>query len=105
MKIGIVGGVERRQGLLERLAERLGHELLFHGGHMTPRGTIALESLVQHCDVVVLVTETNSHAAVQVARRAARARGITPIIVRKLGLSRLTELLSGGAQTSALAGA
>ncbi len=103
MRIGIIGGVERTEAAQVQLAARYGHELVFHGGHMNGRGSPALENLIHRCDVVVIVTDVNSHNAVHAARRALKQRGMSPIIVRRLGMTRLEELLSslGPAVTTA----
>ncbi|MBK7862571.1 MAG: DUF2325 domain-containing protein [Archangiaceae bacterium] len=93
MRIGVVGGVERTEAAQQRLAEQYGHELLFHPGHMAGRGSSSLESLVRKCDLVVILTDVNSHGAVLAARKFLRAYGMTPLLVRRLGLSRLEELL------------
>ncbi len=93
MRIGIVGGVERVEPLYGQMAQRLGHEVLFHGGSVNGRGAKALEHLVDRCDLVVVVTDVNSHGAVRLARRRLRERGSAPILLRRCGLSRFGELL------------
>jgi hypothetical protein len=93
MRLGIIGGVERSEQHYTRLAAAAGHEVLFHPGHMNGGGAAAIESFVARCDVVVIVTELNSHGAVQSARRILRARGKTPLLVRRFGLSRFAALL------------
>ncbi len=93
MRLGIIGGVERSEQHYERLAVAAGHEVVFHPGHMAGRGSLGLESLVGSCDVVVIVTEVNSHGAVQTARKLMRGRGRSPLLVRRFGLSRFAALL------------
>jgi hypothetical protein len=103
MRVGIVGGVERTERQLQRLAGRLGHELIFHPGHMTSRGAAALDHLIARCEVVVIVTGINSHGAVLRARRQLRLRGRSPVLLRRLGAARLEQLLLelAGESTSA----
>ncbi len=95
MRIGIVGGVERSEGHLHRIAEAAGHELEFHAGHDSYRDRIALEALVGRCDRIIIVTDVNSHAAVRGAREMARRRGCDAVVVRRFGPSRLASLLDG----------
>ena len=38
MRITLIGGVERNERALSKIAESLGYELDFHGGHMNGRG-------------------------------------------------------------------
>ena len=94
MIIGFVGGVERAEQHYTRVAKSSGHQVLFHDGKMRDRGGGALANMLDRCDLVVIVTDVNSHGAVQFARRHLRTRGATPILVRRLGLTRFTDLLS-----------
>lgn len=94
MRIGIVGGIERGWTNYERLARDHGHEVEFHGGHMHGRGQETLESLVQRVDLVVIVTQINSHGAVQQARRLARRYERRELIVRSLGMAKFGGLIA-----------
>jgi hypothetical protein len=93
MRIGIVGGVERTEQAYRRIAEDAGHELAFHGGHVAGRGADKLVELVRLVDVVVILTDVNSHGAVGVARKAAARAGTPVILHRKLGPSRFAAEL------------
>jgi Uncharacterized protein conserved in bacteria (DUF2325) len=101
MKVGIIGGAERNELQYRRVAEELGHELYFHSGKLSSCGSSSLEALVRRCDLVVIATDTNSHAAVRTARSLMRNRGTEPLLLRRLGVSRLTELLSPGSAAQA----
>ena len=94
MRIGIIGGLERSQPHYERLAAGAGHEALFHDGTMRGRGARTLEHLVDRCDLVVIVTDVNSHLAVQLARRRLREQGRSPLLLRRFGLARFATLLA-----------
>ena len=96
MQIGIVGGVERVERLYETVAASRGHQLVFHDGHVRGSGIRKLEQIIDHCDVVVLVTDVNSHAAVQLTRRLMREKGRSPVLTRRFGISRLNQLLDHG---------
>ena len=93
MKIAVVGGIDRASRQLSPLAEASGHELECHAGDMNGRGGEALAALVDRADVVVVLTDVNSHAAVWGARRLARSRGRRCVLVRRLGTARFRALL------------
>ena len=93
MRVVVVGGVERTENRLQETAEELGHELEFHGGHMDGRRADGLRSAVERADFVIVVTDVNSHGAVQVARREARRLHRGVIVLRRCSPSRLRELL------------
>ena len=82
MRIGIVGGVQRAEATYREVAQRFGHELLFHSGCVGGRGSAMLSNLVARVDLLVVLTDVNSHGAVALARRAARRQG-TPIALRR----------------------
>ncbi len=94
MRIGIVGGAERTEPQLKRIASAAGHEVEFHAGHMSSCGAASLEAMITRCDVLVISTDVNSHAAVRAARGISRALGITPKMCRRLGVGRFSELVN-----------
>lgn len=93
MRIGIVGGLDRNELSYERLARDHGHEVECHNGRMRGTASAALEGLVERADLVVIVTDINSHNAVRLARRLLRAHPRRSMLVRKLGLGRFLALL------------
>lgn len=93
MRVGIIGGAERNELQYRRVAEEAGHELEFHSGKLAG-GAGSLEALVRRCELVVIATDTNSHAAVRAARGRMRTLGTAPVLVRRLGVARLAELLA-----------
>jgi hypothetical protein len=93
MRVGIVGGLDRVEPHYERLALEAGHEALFHDGHVGGRGRLSLERLVERCDVVIIITDVNSHGAVQFARQRLRLSGREPVLLRRCGPSRFASLL------------
>ncbi len=94
MHIGIVGGLDRTLRHYEQVAEAKGHQLTVHYGHMQGRGRDTLETLVSRSDIVLVVTDVNSHGAVIHARKVARSSGRRCVVVRRLGLRRFDTLLS-----------
>ncbi len=99
MHIGIVGGLDRNEGVYEDLAKRAGHGFEHHNGHLAGRGTASLNALVERCDVVIVVTDVNSHAAVWRVRRLAKQRGSRFILTSRCGPSKFSALLEQFAQT------
>ena len=93
MHIGIVGGLDRNEGFYQDLAQRAGHRFEHHNGHLAGRGTASLGTLVERCDVVIVVTDVNSHAAVWRVRRLAKQRGSRCILLSRCGPSKFTALL------------
>jgi Uncharacterized protein conserved in bacteria (DUF2325) len=98
MHIGIVGGLDRNEGFYQDLATRAGHRFEHHNGHLAGRGTASLGTLVERCDVVIVVTDVNSHAAVWRVRRLAKQRGSRCILMSRCGPSKFTALLEQLAQ-------
>jgi hypothetical protein len=105
MRIGIVGGAECVEHEYRRAVKGTGHQLEFHSGHMTSGGARSLSTLIGRCDLLVIVTDVNSHAAVSKARRLARAAGRSPIFARRFGVRGLQALIAEGDPTQLVANA
>lgn len=97
MQIALIGGVERNERALVKIAQEAGHQLDFHGGHMNGRGGEALERQIERADLVIVTTDVNSHTAVLVARNAARRLGRELVLLRSCNPTRLRELLAARA--------
>lgn len=97
MRIGIVGGLDRSEQSYERLARDHGHEVEYHDGDMRGTASIALAGLVERADLVVIVTDINSHNAVRQTRKLLRARPRPSLLVRRLGQARFVALLQSSA--------
>jgi hypothetical protein len=95
MHIGIVGGLDRAEPLFSRIATDAGHTVEFHTGRTNARGTAQLDALVERADLVLVLTDINSHGGVQLARRLAARRGRPLMILRRLGAARFAELCVG----------
>ncbi len=92
MRIALIGGLDRNEPEFTEIAVRAGHVLDMHTGHMNGRGGETLKSAIARADLVVLVTEVNSHGAVQLARRLCQRAGKSPLIVRKCGAARFGQI-------------
>jgi hypothetical protein len=94
MRIAWVGGLDRSKALFTEVAERAGHTLEMHEGHVGGRGSVILEGMVARCELVVIVTELNSHGAVMHAKRMAQRSGRKSMIVRKGSVTSLQRVLA-----------
>ena len=72
-----------------------------HNGHTQGGGTARLVALVHRTDVVVIVTGTNSHNAVQIARREAVKSGAHLRLLKYLGVGAARALLTEIAREAA----
>ncbi len=95
VRIGLVGGVERNESDYRHIAERAGHSLEFHSGHIGGRGSATLAGLVRSVDFLIVTTDVNSHGAVQLARREARKLGVPVVLYRRCSPARLAALVAG----------
>jgi hypothetical protein len=96
MRIGLIGGLDRSVAALQALARNQGHEVGFHTGVMAgPASAASLRALVARSELVILVTDINSHNAVRATRREARLRQRPLKIVRKMGATQFSALLRG----------
>ena len=94
MRIGIVGGLDRSVRELQERARAGGHELEVHTGVVNGASAAAsLRSLVARADLVVILTDVNSHNGVRLARRHARRRGRPIRMMRRLGVTQLAAFL------------
>ena len=93
MHIGLIGGIERGGHHYESLAKEGGHTVEIHSGHLAGRGVDTLAAIVERSDLVVVITDVNSHGGMWSAKRMARARGRRCVLVRRMGPSRFRALL------------
>jgi hypothetical protein len=88
VRIAVVGGLERHESEITRRAASARHEVEFHRGRVGGRHAEELEAIVERSDLVLIVTEVNSHGAVFIAKKAAHRAGRPSIILRTCGPSR-----------------
>jgi hypothetical protein len=93
MRIGWIGGRERNETQLERIAAKSGHSLEFHSGHVGGRGADGIRALVERSDFLVIVTDVNSHGAVLLAKKIAQQLGRASLVIRRCGSARFQALL------------
>jgi hypothetical protein len=93
MRIGWIGGRERNETQLERIAARSGHSLEFHSGHVGGRGADTIRAMVERSDFLIIVTDVNSHGAVLLAKKMAHQFGRASLVIRRCGSARFQALL------------
>lgn len=94
MRIGIVGGLDRKARELEGIAHAWGHQLELHSGVVVGAASAAgLRALVVRADLIIVVTEVNSHNGVRLARRHARLAHRPLRLLRRMGVSRFEALM------------
>ena len=93
MKVVWIGGMTRSAEQYEREAARFGHHLEAHDGTVGGRGSGTLRTAIQRADLVIALTEVNSHGAVGIARKEARELDKPFVLLRRCGLSRFRALL------------
>lgn len=92
MRIALIGGLDRSEQELSAIAARAGHLVELHTGYMHGRGGETLKSAIARADFVILVTDVNSHGAVQLARKLCQRAGKSPLLVRRCGAARFTQI-------------
>ena len=93
MRIAVIGGRYKNEAQLARIARNAGYELEFEEGHMWGRGMDGIRSSIARSQLVVIVTDVNSHGAVHLAKKVARQLDRPMLIIQNFGAARLTRLL------------
>jgi hypothetical protein len=93
MRIAIIGGHDRTETKMAEVARRCGHRLEFHTGHVGGRGADEIRAMVARADLVVILTDINSHGGVKVGRQAAQRQGTEVLLTKRFGLKQLERIL------------
>jgi hypothetical protein len=99
--VAFVGGHDRVEREIVAFGAQLGLHVEVHNGHTRGNGADRLIALVQRTDVVVIVTGTNSHNAVHIAKREAAKSGARVCILKSCGAGTARALLAEIAQANA----
>jgi hypothetical protein len=86
MHIVVVGGLERHA------CER-GHTIEFHRGRVGGRRADELESMIERCDLAIIVTRVNSHVAMYIAKKAALRNARPTLALRTCSPSSFSALI------------
>jgi hypothetical protein len=93
-RVTFVGGHDRVEREIVAFGEQIGIQVGVHNGHTRGNRIEHLIALVQRSDVVVIVTGTNSHNAVHVAKREAARAGARVRILKSCGAGTARALLA-----------
>jgi hypothetical protein len=93
MRIAVIGGRYKNEGQLSRIARDAGYELEYQEGHTRGHGMEGVRVAVARSNLVVIVTDVNSHGAVQAAKKAARQFDRPTLIIQNFSAARLYRLI------------
>jgi len=93
MHIVIIGGREKNEVELARVATSCGHTIECHDGKVEGTGIGGIRNAVGRASLVVIVTEINSHGGVQAAKSEAQRHKKPTMVVSRLSCARLRALL------------
>jgi hypothetical protein len=94
LRVAVVGGLTRAAELWARAGEAIDVELEHHAGRTRGRGVDEITAAVRRADIVVIITDPNSHGGVAVARRAAAAAARPYVLVEHLRPGGLAAVLA-----------
>jgi hypothetical protein len=100
LRVAFVGGVHRAGRELATFGEELGLDVEVHDGTMRGNAKARLAALVHRTDFLFIVTGTNSHGAVHVAKREAAKTGARVRILKFCGSGTARALLTQVAETT-----
>jgi hypothetical protein len=101
-RVAFVGGIDRIERQIVTFGEQLGVDVEVHSGRTSGSSTGRIAALVHRTDLLVIVTGTNSHNAVQVAKREAMRSGVPMRIVKFCGAASARALIAGVASGGSL---
>jgi hypothetical protein len=93
IRVTVVGGLSRASEQWSRAGREIGLALEHHDGRIRGRRGEDIVSAVRRADVVVIITDPNSHGGVALARRAAIAAARPHVLVKRLRPAGLGALL------------
>jgi hypothetical protein len=99
--VTFVGGHDRVEREIVSCGAQLGITVEVHNGHTRGNGADRLVALIHRTDVVVIVTGTNSHNAVHIAKREATKVGARVVHLKSCGTAAARALLAEIAQPTA----
>ena len=98
MHIVVIGGREKNEVELTRIAESGGHTIECHDGGVAGRGIDWIRHAVARASIVVIVTEINSHGAVLAAKKEAHRSKKPTMVISRLSSARLRGLMDAWAE-------
>jgi hypothetical protein len=101
IRVGFVGGHDRVERQIVSFGAAIGVEVEVHNGATSGQGKARLVALVHRTDIVIIVTGTNSHNAVHLAKREAAKSGAHVRILKSCGAGTARALLAELARSAA----
>jgi hypothetical protein len=102
IRVAFIGGIDRIERQIVSFGEQIGVEVEVHSGRTSGQSTDRIGALVRRADLLVIVTGTNSHNAVRVAKREAAVVGVPVELLTFCGARQARALLARVASSSAL---
>ncbi len=93
MRIAIIGGREKNQSDLIQIAKAAGYELEFHDGQPASGSSHTIRNIVARAELVVVITEINSHSGVFIAKKEAQRFKKPTMVIRSFSSARLRGLI------------
>jgi Uncharacterized protein conserved in bacteria (DUF2325) len=84
LRVAVVGGLSRATGRWSRAGDDIGVHVEHHDGQTAGRGSREIVAAIKRSDVVVIITDRNSHGGVAVARRAAISASRPHVLIKHL---------------------
>ncbi|MBV9949014.1 MAG: DUF2325 domain-containing protein [Myxococcales bacterium] len=100
--VAFVGGIDRIERQIVAYGEEIGVEVEVHSGRTSGSSTDRIAALVHRTDLLVVLTGTNSHNAVRIAKREAARAGVPMRILTFCGAAQARALLDRMACGAAL---
>jgi hypothetical protein len=97
-RVAFVGGIDRIERQIVAFGEDVGVDVEVHSGRTSGNSTDRIAALVRRTSLLVIVTGTNSHNAVRVAKREATRVGVPVRIVTFCGAAQARALVAQLAQ-------
>jgi hypothetical protein len=100
IRVTVVGGLSRAGDQWTRAGDAIGVKLEHHDGRTAGRGSRNIVAAVRRADVVVIITDPNSHGGVAVARRAAISAALPHVLVKHLRPGDLSAVIDEALATA-----
>ena len=84
LRVAVIGGLTRATDQWRRAGDAIGVRVEHHDGQSQGRRADNIEAIVRRADVVLVITDLNSHNGVAHARRSAIAHARPHLLVRRL---------------------
>ena len=84
LRVAVIGGLTRATDQWLRAGAAIGGQLEHHDGQSAGRRAADIAAIVRRADIVLIITDLNSHNGVAQARRAALAHQRPHLLLRRL---------------------